>query len=197
LLIKNDDADDDCQNSGQIYTLANNSGGTSITPDTYHKLILESDGDVDTPTTVVFKGEKSVLLKPGFSVDNGAIFTASIEDCPNLAAAPLAANRVLNDNGSPSETGKGKKQSYNDVLEMGEELTADGELRLTFQNPIEQQLKVSLLDTYATKLKDFSGDYTAGENEVVIKTSELSAGVYYLSVKGDFITYVHRILIVE
>jgi hypothetical protein len=192
LLIKNDDTDDNCQNNGQVFTLANNSGGTSITPDTYHKLMLESDGDVATPTTVIFKGEKSVLLKPGFSVDNGAIFTASIEDCPNVAASAFNVNQAP----SVSESGKAK-QSFNDVLAMAEALGTDGELILKFDNPIEQQLRVTLLDTYAAHIKNYNGVYKSGENEVIINTAELSAGVYYLSVKCDFITYVHRIVILE
>jgi hypothetical protein len=194
LLIKNDDTGEDCDNNGQVYSLANNSGA-SILPDAYHKLILESDGDVATPTTVIFKGEKSVLLNPGFSVDNGAIFTASIEDCPNVAASSFA----VNDMQIVSETNEVKtsKQPYNDVLEMTRELGKNGEVSLKFQNPIEQHLKVSLLDSYAKRLKDLSGEFVAGENEVVIQTSDLSAGTYYLSVKGDFITYMHRIVVFD
>ena len=62
VLILNDDVlTSDCDNNGNPYLLTNNNvGGTALTGGTYHKLLLESNGKIDAPTTIIFKGEKSV-----------------------------------------------------------------------------------------------------------------------------------------
>ncbi len=45
--------------------------------------VLQSDAQIDAPLNVVFHAGQKIELEPGFNIDLGANFEASIEDCSN------------------------------------------------------------------------------------------------------------------
>jgi hypothetical protein len=198
LIILNDDAAfNDCENNGNAFNLANNGSG-AILPATYHKLLLESDGDVDSPTTVVFKGERSILLKPGFSVENGAIFLAILEDCPSATAAIFQQNEI-----SALEPKEFQKSNAVDEVfqnEISSEMiTEDGLVTINFNNPIAQNLEIELINANAILVTNYNSDevYGVGNNSTSISTNQLEAGTNYLRIKGELLSYIHKIVIID
>lgn len=196
LIILNDDGAD-CENGGNPYNLANNvGGGTSINPGTYHKLLLESDGDVSSPTTVVFKAERSVILKPGFEVQSGSVFTAILEDCPNTAAV---FSYIEGPSFTESISSKGVMSNIEALSPQAiiGQLDEKGAVHISFNNLLEQTLQVRLIDLQGHIVRDYStGDnFPAGEHEITIETEELREGVYYLLIDGEPNRIVHRLII--
>ncbi|AWV96770.1 3-coathanger stack domain-containing protein [Arcticibacterium luteifluviistationis] len=192
LIILNDDAAfNDCENSGNVFNLANNGSG-AILPDTYHKLLLESDGNVESPTTVVFKGERSVILKPGFIAENGAVFLATLEDCPNVVASNTVAFQELEKSYVSNE--KVETQATQAIIS---ELQEDGNISIGFHNLIEQSLEIKLLDYNAHEVMNLSSDriFTEGNNEVSVNTNELPSGSYLLIIDGQPYKIHHKIVV--
>ncbi|MFT7434854.1 MAG: hypothetical protein ACI8UX_000645 [Psychromonas sp.] len=198
LLILNDDAAfNDCENSGNAFNLANNNSG-AISADTYHKLLLESDGDVDSPTTVVFKGERSVLLKPGFSVGNGAVFLAILEDCPSESPTSFQQNETSAIQPREYQKSTGNHEVYKNEV-YSEMIAEDGLVTINFNNPIEQNLEIKLIDGYAHLINDYTSEkvFGLGENATSISTNKLEEGTYYLKIKGQMLSYIHKIVVVD
>jgi len=197
LIILNDDAAiNDCDNSGNPYNLTNNNGG-AIADNTYHKLLLESDGDVSSPTTVVFKGERSVLLKPGFSVENGAIFLATLEDCPSETTV-FQQSETADFQPRDYPKSNGKDEVYKNEV-YSEMIAEDGLITINFSNPIEQNLEIELIDGYANLVQDYTSEkvFEVGGNVTSISTNHLDAGTYYLRIMGELLSYTHKIVVID
>jgi hypothetical protein len=195
ITILNDDLlGADCDNNGDPFTLSNNNGGSSaIIPGTYHKLILNSDGTVDTPTTVVFKGEKSITLNPGFKIEAGSVFTAILEDCSELLASsfnePVLESKSLR---KSTEVAVAKFEEYT-VSEMNDE----GIIALYFNGLTEFGIKATLYHQNAREVKNNHAiSIERTENESIrIHSDELNIGVYYLKIEKSGRTRFHRFVI--
>lgn len=195
ITILNDDVlATDCDNNGIPFTLSNNNGGgTGIIPGTYHKLILNSDGMVDAPTTVVFKGERSITLNPGFSIESGSVFAAILEDCPE-------GNEISGDIINNVEVAEAPKSSA--VVSFEEysvqELNEDGKIVLQFAGASEFGITAMLYDHTTHPVLD-SGVLTIekgmGEETVTIDTTNLVAGVYHLKMEREGRTLFHSFVI--
>ncbi|AWV96955.1 3-coathanger stack domain-containing protein [Arcticibacterium luteifluviistationis] len=185
LSILNDDADD-CENGGLPFTQNNNAlGNTSLAADTYHKLILESSGKVQSPTTVVFKGEKSITLKPGFKADNGSIFIATLEDCPNVTTGS-ETNPKGEKNQSIGTFGNTSANSIFASNAITQEIGKDGMIKITFTSEIDQEFDIKLYNSFAALVEDFSSDevYKIGGNSIELNTNELKTGTYIMKFIG-------------
>lgn len=202
LTIINDD-NDDCENGGLPFTQNNNTlGNTSLAADTYHKLLLESDGKVASPTTVIFKGEKSVTLKPGFQADGGSIFLATLEDCPNLTVGGILQPK----DEKPQSIGTFSMNSNTVKSSFGSNATTqtigkDGIVQISFMSETDQQFEIKLFNTYAAEIDDFSSEkvYTAGQNILELSTNDLKAGTYFLKFTGKVdgkVTY-HKVVVAQ
>ncbi|AWV96767.1 3-coathanger stack domain-containing protein [Arcticibacterium luteifluviistationis] len=194
LTILNDDSDD-CENGGSPFLVDNNaSGNTAISAGEYHKSFLESDGDVQSPTTVIFKGEHSVTLKPGFEVQNGSVFLAILEDCPNLVTGgPSGGEKgarlaTANTTAAPEFTTYTieNKARLDESKGIVQKIDKNGEILIPFASAFEQQFEISLLTTTASKKGDYNSDitYQSGVNTFSLDTNELEAGNYFLKFKG-------------
>lgn len=201
ITITNDDvAGDNCDNNGNPYLLSNN-GGSAITPDTYHKLLLESDGKVAAPTTVIFKGEKSVTLKPGFEAEGSSIFLAITEDCPEgIPTSAFLANTA---------TQAAEKQLATDATNLGEtirtqfseyeltEINEAGEITIDFAGKSEFGVKAELFTTGGKEVNatDFVVTSNEPKDRLVLKTAFLPAGEYIVRMKREGRTLFHRFII--
>lgn len=201
-ILNDDVAADDCLNAGSPYLLSNNNGGSSaLTPGTYHKLLLESNAKVISSTTIVLKGEKSVILNPGFSVENGSIFTATLEDCPNvLAVGNFNASSVEAGNSPASD--KQAEQSVEVTVApntITQTLAEDGTISIGFTNLVEQELKVELFSFNGKLIEDLTtaAIFKIGTNEITVNTQDLSAGTYYVVIQGEPTTTYYRLVITD
>lgn len=195
FTILNDDSDD-CENGGAPFLVNNNNpGNSSISAGEYHKSLLESDGLVQSPTTVIFKGEHSVTLKPGFEVQNGSVFLAIQEDCPNVVTGGSSSGEgkgarlaTVNSSAVPEyatyaiENQARLDESKGIVQKIGK----DGKILIPFASAFEQQFEISLLTSSASKEGDFTSDiiYQTGLNTISLDTNEIEAGTYFLKFKG-------------
>ena len=195
ITILNDDVlGADCDNNGNPFMLSNNNGGSNgIIPGEYHKLILNSDGFVTSPTTVVFKGEKSITLNPGFKIESGSVFTAILEDCPELVASsfnePVLESKSLR---KSTEVAVAKFEEYT-VSEMNDE----GIIALNFNGLTEFGIKATLYHQNAREVKNSHAiSIERTENESIrIHSEELEVGVYYLKIEKPSRTSFHRFMI--
>lgn len=201
VTILNDDIlGDDCDNNGQPFNLSNNNGGsTAIIPGTYHKLILNSNGIgvVDAPTTVVFKGEKSITLNPGFKVESGSVFSAILEDCPQVSSSFAVQNTVT----AVKETVNNKVINSPVAVALSEyaveEMNQSGEIVLNFTGKSEFGLKAVLMDKY-TNTVTVNNAYrieNAPNDKVIVDTQNLTAGTYHLKMEREGRTFFHRLII--
>jgi hypothetical protein len=200
VTITNDDvAGDNCDNNGNPYLLSNN-GGSAITPDTYHKLLLESDGKVAAPTTVIFKGEKSVTLKPGFEAEGSSVFLAITEDCPEgIPTSATSANTA---------TQAAEKQLSTDATNLGKTITTQfseytltemndaGEIMIDFAGKSEFGIKAELFTAGGKEMNasDFVITSNQPNDRLVLKTSLLPAGEYIVRMKREGRTLFHRFI---
>lgn len=189
--ILNDDADD-CLNGGNVYVLTNNNAGnTAIVGGTYHKSLLETTGTVETPSNVTMKAAKSVTMQPGFKVNAGSIFTASIEGCPPAPAA-YSVSITETKNQNPNNT---ILASNNEGLTAVSEpvsaikfepniFAAVNAKKVFFEFKLDKNEHVTLVllnDFAGEKLRIIDGvDYKAGIYNVEIETATLTKGDYYL-----------------
>ncbi|WP_341228304.1 PPC domain-containing protein [uncultured Arcticibacterium sp.] len=195
LTIINDDTDD-CENGGAPFSVNNNTAGnTSISAGEYHKSLLESDGLVQSPTTVIFKGEHSVTLKPGFEVQNGSVFLAIQEDCPNVVTGGGSSGggkgvrlATANNSAAPEYAtytieNKGRLDKRKGIVQK---IAKDGKILIPFASAFEQQFEIELLTTAASKEGDYNSDtiYQSGVNTFSLDTNELETGTYFLKFKG-------------
>jgi hypothetical protein len=200
-ILKDGDVDD-CLNGGLPFTLTNNDGGaTALTNGTYHKLILESTAKVRTATTVVLKGERSITLRPGFEIENGSIFSAIMEDCPeNNAAASAFTTSTSQTFDLPKSLGTYPKENASNILAV-QDVAMDGTIKVIFESPKDQQYLIRLNSFRAAMVQNLTTDkvYKEGQNEVSVNISELKAGTYFLKIKGisDDQSIYHRLVIAD
>jgi hypothetical protein len=200
LTILNDDQDD-CDNGGLLFTQNNNaSSNTTLAAGTYHKALLASDAFVQSPTTVIFKGEKSITLTPGFETQSGSVFIAIQEDCPNLALslanAAIAleeaekANQALSTYASPSMNAF-----------QTQSLDANGVVSFAFENEDTQRYNVFLYDFSGSLIADLTDEtiYTPGSNAINFDTDDIPNGEYYLIIQPRRVgeTKYHKLAITD
>jgi hypothetical protein len=201
VTITNDDVlGDNCDNNGNPFLLSNN-GGSAITPDTYHKLLLESDGKVAAPTTVIFKGEKSVTLKPGFEAEGSSVFLAITEDCPEGTPTSAFSTNSAEQNAekqlAQDATGLGKttKQEFSEyeLTEMNEA----GEIVIDFAGKSEFGLKAELFTVGGKEMDitDFVEIKNDTNDQLILNTSTLSRGEYILRMTREGRTLFHRFIV--
>ena len=189
--ILNDDADD-CLNGGNVYVLTNNNAGnTAIVGGTYQKSLLETIGTVETPSNVTMKAAKSVTMKPGFQVNAGSIFIASIEGCPQAPAAfsvPITETKNQNPNKNilafNNEGLTPVTEPVSDIKFEPNVFAAVNDKKVFFEFKLEKNENVTLVllnDFAGEKLRIIDGeDYETGIYNVEIETSTLKKGDYYL-----------------
>lgn len=201
LSILNDDSDD-CENGGNPYTLVNNNtGNTAVTEGTYHKQLLESNAFVQAPTTVVFKGERSVTLNPGFETQAGAtVFLATLEDCPDVSGSTFDSE--ADDFGKFPTFGSSSKQDKNSsksgLYSIEQNTSNSDEVLISFYSPFEEMYAISLYNSTNASLVKVANDnvtYPKGENKFTLDTSELPAGKYFVEIKSENQTLYHKIVV--
>jgi hypothetical protein len=200
IILNDDVATDDCENGGSTYLLTNNNGGsTALNPGTYHKLLLESNAKVITSTTIVLKGEKSVILNPGFSVENGSVFTATLEDCPEIPGTAAAGNLNSNNNKEGDKASEVNAEVAVAPNAITQTLDEDGIISVGFTNLVEQELKVELFDFNGKLMEDLTTSevFKVGVSEIAVNTKNLSNGTYYVIIQGEPNTTYHRLLIAD
>jgi hypothetical protein len=201
VTITNDDVlGDNCDNNGNPFLLSNN-GGSAITPDTYHKLLLESDGKVAAPTTVIFKGEKSVTLKPGFEAEGSSVFLAITEDCPEGTPTSAFSTNSAEQNvekqlaQDATALGKTTKQEFSEyeLTEMNEA----GEIVIDFAGKSEFGLKAELFTVGGKEMDitDFVEIKNDTNDQLILNTSTLSRGEYILRMTREGRTLFHRLIV--
>jgi|GEM_PF-721792 len=192
--ILNDDGEN-CENGGVAYQLANNAvSNTSLTAGTYHKSLLETDGKVISPTNVVMKGARSIVMQPGFEVRSGAIFSAQIEDCPELVttsaySVAVADKPVANQFQFVSSVTSTTTVQPNVQFEPSI-TTAHDANKVYFEFTLEKDevITLQLLDSYgAEKVRAIDNQlYKAGTFTVEIETESLKSGTYFIKLlKND------------
>jgi hypothetical protein len=198
-VITNDDGDD-CLNGGNEFLLTNNNAGnTAISAGTYHKSVLASNGQIESPTNVVAKAAKSVSLNPGFEVKAGAIFQAIIEGCPpSVSAYSIATNNKNNFVASNSFQFDSVSQladsEESDVQYEPNVIAAVSDEKIYFEFTLEKDDDITLL-----LLNSFAGEkmriinntnYKAGTYTAEIETKDLKKGEYYIQlISSDKKTY--------
>lgn len=198
-LIINDDADD-CLNGGNEFLLTNNNvGNTAIVAGTYHKSLISSNGQIESPTNVSVKAAKSVSLNPGFEVKAGAIFQAIIEGCPPAVSAySIATNNKNNFIASNSFQFDSVSQvagsEKSDVQYEPNVVAAVSDEKIYFEFTLEKDEDITLL-----LLNSFAGEkmriinntnYKAGTYTAEIETKDLKKGEYYIQlISKDKKTY--------
>lgn len=196
-IIDNDILGDNCENGGLPYDLTNNNGGSSaIIPSTYHNLILNSDGRIETPTTVVFKGEKSITLNPGFIVESGSVFTAILEDCPQAFSSSSSTAVFVNK--KPTLKGIFADDPVKIFTEYEvEEMDKNGDIVLQFYGMTEFGLTAVLMDRYTNPIyKETTMTVANTDKEsITIHTAHLSEGTYHLKIKREGRTIFHHFVI--
>jgi hypothetical protein len=199
-ILNDDAAANDCDNNGNPFSLVNNnSGNSALVPGTYHKLLLESDGLVDSPITVVFKGERSITLKPGFEVENGSVFTAILEDCPE----GIASFSIPESNGKSLKVGNINSESSKPEVLISEkyhlvEMDANGDIQLVFKNKFERSFSSLLLMEKNYMPVDNSEAISlgsSGNDEAIVHTNVLEKGNYILQIERDGDIVYHRFMI--
>lgn len=189
VVIMNDDADD-CLNGGNEFLPTNNNvGNTAIVPGTYHKSVLASNGQIESPTNVVAKAAKSVSLNPGFEVKAGAVFQAIIEGCPpSVSAYSIATNNKNNFVASNSfqfdNVSQLASSEESDVQYEPNVIAAVSAEKVYFEFTLEKDDDITLL-----LLNSFAGEkmrvidnanYKAGTYTAEIETKDLKKGEYYI-----------------
>jgi hypothetical protein len=200
-ILKDGDVDpsDDCINDNLPYSLVNNNVGTTgLNDGTYHKLILETNTTVQTTTTVVLKGQKSITLNPGFKIESGSVFSAIMEDCPNLASAFNSQEFVSQEYVLPASMGVYPKDNSSKILGM-QDIDQDGNIKISFESSRDQKYLIRLNSFKAAMVQNLTTDqiFKKGINEINVNVSDLKAGTYFLKLKGlstDETVY-HRIII--
>ncbi|MCR9063478.1 MAG: LytTR family transcriptional regulator DNA-binding domain-containing protein [Cytophagales bacterium] len=199
LSILNDDSDD-CENGGAPYTLTNNNPtNTAVSEGTYHRLLLESNAFVQAPTTVIFKGERSITLKPGFETQSGAaVFLATLEDCPDVSVSSFASES--NDYGKFPTFGSNSvwdiNSSQSGQKSIEQNTSGNNEIQISFYAPFEEMYAISLYNsTNASLVKVGFEDitYPKGENSLTLDTSELQEGKYFVEIKSKNQVLYHKI----
>jgi hypothetical protein len=191
-VITNDDGDD-CLNGGNEFLLTNNNAGnTAIVAGIYHKSLLASDGQIESPTNVSMKAAKSVSLNPGFEVKAGSIFQAVIEGCPPAVTAySIATNNKQNFEASNSAQSNNNAESnqlssptQSDVQYEPNVQAAVSDKKIYFEFTLEKDEDITLL-----LLNSFAGEkmriinntnYKAGTYTAEIETKDLKKGEYYI-----------------
>ncbi|AWV99400.1 Ig-like domain-containing protein [Arcticibacterium luteifluviistationis] len=197
LTITNDDvAINDCDNNGVAFNQSNNNvDNTAIAENTYHKLLLESNGKIEAPTTVIFKGEKSITLNPGFEVKSGSVFRAILEDCPNNVAASFVNNtdkaRIMN-----------QTDAIKDLLNLPYHLPYEvvdkvGEMELNFAGSTDLLMRINLFTFNGNFVKEimYNKDLSAKEDLVVVDTKNLQSGAYFLKIEREGQVYFHNLIL--
>lgn len=191
-IILNDDADD-CLNGGNPYLVSNNTAGnTAIAAGTYHKSLLETDGDVVSPTLVTMKGAKSVVMKPGFEVKTGGIFKANIEGCPP-APAPYSITSdekpeltASNENSATftADPGITSEQITSAIKYEPNVFAAVSDKKIYFEFTLEEDENVTLVlfNSFAGEVLKVidKTDYKAGTYTAEIETATLKKGDYFI-----------------
>ena len=186
-VILNDDAIGDCINNGNAFLLSD----VSLPSGTYHKYLLESDAILNSPTTVIFKGERSIILKPGFEM-GGSVFTAIIEDCPeditSLGQKEFMEFPVF---GLSSEmVHKNEVFSTRNTAQI--EQTA-----IAFESLVKQNFQILLLSNEAELIQvlEDGKNFLNGPQEYAIPIKNLSLGTYFLKFIGEVETLYHKLII--
>lgn len=199
VLILNDDVlASDCDNNGNPYLLTNNNvGGTALTGGTYHKLLLESNGKIDAPTTIIFKGEKSVTLKPGFVVQSGSVFLAQTENCPENLSAGLVSPSFISEKTNQVAANDGfTSQSIFSEYQITE-LSKSGEIKLDFNGKSEFGI-LAELNTSGGQMLDSNWIISTTNNpkdQLILNANDLKSGEYILKMKREGRTLFHRFIV--
>jgi len=70
-------------NCDPINITNNNVNQDAISQSVYHSQQIISSGTIANSSTIGFVAEQQISLDPGFEVSAGAVFEASIDNCPN------------------------------------------------------------------------------------------------------------------
>ncbi len=180
----------DCLNNGQPYLQSNNNLA-GLNSGTYHKSILQSDGQTNSGTTVIFKGEQEVVLLPEFEVEGNSSLEVLIEDCPDIETLrDMELYRSRRNN--PIINTKSIK-AYDDFISI----QGTGELSFRFNNLIEQQLTITSMNKNGNTIKDYSHEekIKVGYYQESLSIEGLPCGIYFLKIDVYPDTNYHRILI--
>ena len=134
------------------------------------KKIVNSESVVPATKDITFTAGNSIVLLPGFEIENNAVFTAKIEDCIQTAfVANQQANGLIEELGQVS--GFTADTTANDKLKkIIFRLSEAGQVKLVLKDKSENVL-VTLIDRYYQNL---------GTQTKYLPTQRLQKGVYWI-----------------
>ena len=166
--------------------------------DVIAKQNITTSGTVDTNSgnTLKMRAGNSIILQPGFSVQAGAEFSASIEnidDCEECASKIMVQN-------VPEE--------YDDMEELQTENKSDFSytvfpdssnefINITYSLDTEKSFSIELVDLFGKRIKTvFSKqNQQAGDYTLKIPVSDFSTGTYFMTISSADQTKTEKIII--
>lgn len=155
-----------------------------ITPDSYRaRNTIVAFGVVETTTNVEFRAGNEITLGRGFTVEAGATFLATIEDCTVQAAT----NEEVTE-----RTKESSEQLLPAVvaLELAPNVFAQS-TRITYELPAENAVYLAVYDAHGKQVRELLNDMQqlAGQHHLDFTAQQLNSGLYYvqLNVGGELV----------
>lgn len=177
----NDDGGNNCED---IIVVTGN-----ITEDTYQAATtIESTGVISAGNDVSFTAGSSIVLKPGFAVNNNATFTASIDACDAaITTNTMASSRSTNPQKAFFKAGKPIIQTEHQVGATALSIApnpAAYTTRLTYEMAEVGNVQIGLFDNMGRPLRILKEIYSSNEGKQVFDFSiaDLQNGLYWISI---------------
>ena len=148
--------------------------------------------------TLMMRAGNSIILQPGFSVQTGAEFSASIEDiddCEECDSKVMVQNvpEEFDDMVEPELQNDNKSDfSYTVFPDSSNEF-----INITYSLDTEKSLSMELVDLFGKRIKTIlpKQNHQAGRYTLQIPVSDFSTGTFFLTISSANQTKTEKIII--
>ncbi|MFK7980767.1 MAG: 3-coathanger stack domain-containing protein, partial [Saprospiraceae bacterium] len=180
---------DQCQT--EIVCNDNLTGTNTISAAEY----ITANGTIATGSAIIFEAGDSIVLKPGFSVAAGAIFTAQIKDCMEneLVETSLKQRNTLI---TQTNLVASPQKEMELVIQPNPSF---GSARILFELSKSSPVTVHLFDHSGKLLKELlvSKTLSTGRHELQLLGGDLYIGLFYVVIKTPTLTMTQKMIVVK
>ncbi len=137
--------------------------------------------NIEENNTVIFEAGQAIDLLPGFTVEQGANFTATITPCEGLSnKSMMSENNFFYNEKEPEFRNRTESDSHKEENLLIHPNPFSDSFTISFSQPDETDAKIYLTDAYGRQVLDiFSGSMDKGQHSIDVSTDGIAKGLYF------------------